>query len=358
MLRPLRYSIIFSLPLAVFLAFYLKGLWTFFPLVYSFGIIPFLELFIPPSTGNKSDEEYKSLLSNKSYDLVLYMAAFVHIGFLFYFLWIIQSPMQTWELIGCIISMGILCGTMGINLAHELGHRKTKGEQRLGQALLLTSLYMHFYIEHNRGHHRYVSTPQDPATSRLGEPLYAFWFRSMYKGYLSAWHLEKERLAKKKSSPFNLSNEFLQFQVVQIGLLVAVFVYGGWLSLAAFFSAAVIGILLLETVNYIEHYGLIRHKKKEHYERVQPWHSWNSDHVIGRTLLFELSRHSDHHYMASRKYQILRHFDDSPQMPTGYPGMMLLSAIPPLWFGVMNPRVEKYNAFGKKKFEEKINAKA
>ena len=106
--------------------------------------------------------------------------------------------------------------------------------------------------------------------------------------------------------------------------------------------SALIGALLLETVNYIEHYGLTRQQTTNNqYDRVQPAHSWNSNHVLGRLLLFELSRHSDHHYMASRKYQILRNVDEAPQMPTGYPGMMLLSLFPTLWFNVMHAQMNK-----------------
>jgi alkane 1-monooxygenase len=109
-----------------------------------------------------------------------------------------------------------------------------------------------------------------------------------------------------------------------------------------FIAAALMGGMLLETVNYIEHYGLSRNKtSEESYERVQPHHSWNSNHVIGRLMLFELSRHSDHHYLASRKYQVLRHMDQAPQMPTGYPGMILLSLVPPLWFKVMHSEIKK-----------------
>jgi alkane 1-monooxygenase len=133
--------------------------------------------------------------------------------------------------------------------------------------------------------------------------------------------------------------------MIQVHLIQALFIFViyflfGTLPLLLFLAAALQGILLLETVNYIEHYGLQRKALSEgKYERAQPVHSWNSNHVIGRVMLFELSRHSDHHYMASRKYQVLRHHDHSPQMPTGYPGMMLLALVPPAWFYVMNKRV-------------------
>ena len=201
---------------------------------------------------------------------------------------------------------------------------------------------MHFFIEHNRGHHKNVSTPEDPSSARKGEMLYAFWFRSVIYSYLSAWKIEQDRLNKKGEPFISYDNEMMRFQVIQLSLLALIWWQFGWLIMLYFVAAATIGFLLLETVNYIEHYGLLRELKGDRYERVMPRHSWNSNHVIGRIVLFELSRHSDHHYIASRKYQILRHINESPQMPTGYPGMMLMATFPPLWFYVMNKRVNNY----------------
>jgi alkane 1-monooxygenase len=201
---------------------------------------------------------------------------------------------------------------------------------------------MHFFIEHNRGHHKHVSTDLDPASSRYGETVYAFYGRTIFGSYRSAWQLEAERLKKKQLPFWSLKNEMLNFQLIQLILILLIGLVFGLTTLLFFIVGAFIGILLLETVNYIEHYGLRRKQKGESYERTMPIHSWNSNHPLGRLILLELSRHSDHHYMASRKYQILRHFDESPQMPTGYPGMLLLSLVPPLWFKVMHKRIEQH----------------
>jgi alkane 1-monooxygenase len=238
-----------------------------------------------------------------------------------------------------------LCGVFGINVGHELGHRVNKWEQGLAKALLLTSLYMHFFTEHNKGHHKRVATPEDPSSARYNEPVYLFYFRTIIFSYISAWHIANDEVRKKNKPVFSLQNEMIQFSFIQAGLVALIFFVFGWLVMLYFFAAALIGILLLETVNYIEHYGLQRKPTGEgKYERAMPEHSWNSDHVVGRIMLFELSRHSDHHYLASRKYQVLRHHDHSPQMPTGYPGMILLSLIPPAWFYVMNKRIKKLHA--------------
>jgi alkane 1-monooxygenase len=238
--------------------------------------------------------------------------------------------------------MGLLCGTFGINVGHELGHRVNKAEQTLAKALLLTSLYMHFFTEHNKGHHKRVATPEDPSSARYGEPVYTFYFRTIIFSYLSAWHIAGDEVKKKGKAVLSLHNEMIQFHLIQLAFLgIIYFFFGGWVTLY-FIAAALMGILLLETVNYIEHYGLQRRALGDgKYERAMPEHSWNSDHVLGRVFLFELSRHSDHHYMASRKYQVLRHHEDAPQMPTGYPGMMLLSLFPPAWFHIMNTRIKK-----------------
>ena len=247
---------------------------------------------------------------------------------------------KLYEIVGRSISMGLLT-TFAINLGHELGHRQTWGEQFLAKLMLLTSVMMHFFIEHNRGHHKNVATFEDPSTARKGETVYAFWFRAILNEYLSAWRLEKKRLEVIKQSNFSLHNEMIQFQIIQVlfvGLIY--YLFGGFILLAFLFNAA-IAYVSFETVQYLEHYGLQRKKnEKGRHERVKAHHSWNSNHVFGRLMMFNLSRHSDHHFKAHKKYQVLNHHDDAPQLPTGYPGMMILSLIPPLWFYIMNPKLE------------------
>ncbi len=342
-MRALKYLMVLTLPAAVYVAFYNRGIYTFIPLIYSFVFIPVLELFFPAVTTNLSPEEEERLKGERIYDFLLYLIVPVQYVFLILFLIQVNQPDLTWwEVAGRVSAMGIMCGVFGINVAHELGHRNTWYEQLMAKMLLLTSLYMHFFIEHNRGHHKKVSTPEDPSSARLGENLYFFWVRSVVNAYLSAWKLEFERMKKIGAPRYSLKNEMLWFQVFQLGAVLTIYFLLGWKASLCFVASAVFGFLLLETVNYIEHYGLSRNKvSADRYERVMPTHSWNSDHMIGRLLLFELSRHSDHHYMANRKYQILRHMEESPQMPTGYPGMMMLSIIPPIWFAVIHYHMRK-----------------
>ncbi|HEY1021464.1 MAG TPA: alkane 1-monooxygenase [Flavisolibacter sp.] len=322
------------------LSFSAQGFVVWIPVLYSWVLIPLLELLIQPDPVNLSAAEEELAKKNRWYDYMLYLIVPLQYLALFLFLYNASLPNQPWiDLVGKTLVMGLLCGTFGINVGHELGHRVTKFEQRLAKLLLLTSLYLHFFIEHNKGHHKRVATPEDPSSARYGEGLYRFYIRSIVFSYFSAWKIAARETRKKGHNALSLYNEMVQFHLVQLLFVVLIYVVFGWLAMLLFFGAAIHGILLLETVNYIEHYGLQRKPLGEgKYERAQPEHSWNSNHVIGRVMLFELSRHSDHHYLASRKYQVLRHHDNSPQMPTGYPGMMLLATVPPLWFRVMNNR--------------------
>jgi alkane 1-monooxygenase len=340
-LRALKYLLVYITPLVVFLSIYSENYWSFSAVFMLFVLIPVLELFTKASTKNLDKIEEEIAKHDKIYDWLLFALVPVQYFLLGYFLCqVSQDNAPIYYKIGASIALGMSCGIIGINAAHELGHRITWQEQLMSKMLLLTTLYMHFFIEHNRGHHKNVSTDQDPASAKLGETVYAFYFRSIIGSWLSAWHIEAQQLKKKNARFWSIKNEMLVFQIIQALLLIIIGTVFGLNTLLLYFLAALIGILLLESVNYIEHYGLRRKKTNAGYERTLPIHSWNSNHPVGRLILLELSRHSDHHYMANRKYQILRHFDESPQMPTGYPGMLLLALLPPLWFKIMHQRIE------------------
>ena len=342
--KALKYSIGFILPVLTWYSFSSHGWVTYLPLLYTFFVIPLVELVLKPDPSNFNQTEQASELDNVLYDILIYLMVPVQLVTLGFFLVSMQEEgLMLLDKVGRISSMGLCCGILGINIGHELGHRKHNYEKWMAKINLMTSLNMHFMHEHNIHHHRMVSTPEDPATSKLGEPVYFFWFRSIFGVYSWAWKLEKQRLKRKGIHFWSIRNQMITDHVIEIGLLIIIGFFFGLSVLGYFVLAALMGHFILETVNYIEHYGLMRDKKGDRYERVMPQHSWNSDHILGRLNLFELSRHSDHHFIASRKYQILRHMDDSPQMPTGYPGMMLLSLIPPIWFAVMNPKVTKIN---------------
>jgi alkane 1-monooxygenase len=341
----LKYLWSYIIPLTLVLVLYLRGLFSFSGVLIAFFAIPILEIILKGSAKNMNEHDESTALKNSFYDLILYSHLPILWGMLaWYFYTVANVPLQNYEYWGISLSMGIFLGAMGINVAHELGHREKAYERFIAKLLLLPNLYMHFIIEHNRGHHVNIATKEDPASARYNEMLYSFWIRSVTMTYVSAWRLEAKRLRNEGKRFLSIQNEMIIFQIVQLAYLFLVWYFGGFVLLLSAILIAVVGFLLLETVNYIEHYGLSRKKMENgRYERVQPWHSWNSDHVLGRLILFELSRHSDHHFKANRKYQVLRHFDESPQLPYGYPMSMLMSFVPPLWFAVMNPRIKALN---------------
>jgi alkane 1-monooxygenase len=341
LLRAFKYLSPLSFYLLAFIAFSSNGWYCWLPLMYSMVLIPLLELFLQPDTHNLEEAATVIARNNRAYDFLLYIILPLQYGALFYFLFSLQAmPVEGVSLAGRIGSMGMLCGTFGINVAHELGHRVKPFERIMAKALLATSLYMHFYIEHNKGHHKLVATHEDPSSARKNEMIYTFFFRTIIFSYLSAWNIANKDCVKKQLKPWSFYNEMIQAHLLQLALLLCVGLVFGWMILCCFIISATIGILLLEMVNYIEHYGLSRKKTSDgHYERAMPHHSWNSDHPLGRIMLFELTRHSDHHYLASKKYQVLDHHKNAPQLPTGYPGSMLLSLIPPLWFRIMNKKI-------------------
>jgi len=340
----LKYLAVYSLPVTVWIAFHAEGWWTLFPLLYLYGIIPFLELLVRPDAENMDKKLAYDEKNEKIYDWILYLAVPIQVGFLIYFFFIIKdTTFGSIEFIGRVSAMGMMCGSLGINVGHELGHRSNRAEQFLGEILLLTSLNTHFLPYHNAGHHLNVATPNDSATAAKGEWLYTFWITSHFGSYVEAWKIEARRLAQNGKSWFNLNNRMIIYTIANILVIGSLYYFMGTQVTIAFIIAAVAGILLLETVNYIEHYGLLREQKDNgKYERVKHYHSWNSDHPVGRAMLFNLSRHSDHHYNGSKPYQVLESVPESPQMPTGYPGMMLLALFPPLWFAVMNKKVEDF----------------
>jgi len=253
-----------------------------------------------------------------------------------------QGALGTVEKIGLAISIGCI-GGIGINTAHELGHKREQNERWLSKIALAQSFYGHFYIEHNRGHHVRVATPEDPASARVGENFYQFWPRTVWGSLKSAWRLEKKRIARRGKHPFRISNDVLNAWLMSAVLWGAMIAWLGVGIAPYLLIQAVVGFSLLEVVNFMEHYGMLRQKvgdgKRQRYERVDPTHSWNSNNIATNVLLYHLQRHSDHHANPTRRYQSLRDYQESPVLPTGYAGMIVLAIVPAIWRRVMDPRV-------------------
>ena len=256
----LKYFLTLSIPLLAYISFNSTGILTYAPILEAFLLIPLLELFFKPSSKNISDAEEEMAKEDISYDIILYSFIPILYFLIWEFLVSMGETISVSDKIGRILSMGLICGGFGINIAHELGHRRTKYEKLFSKILLLPSLYMHFFIEHNRGHHKRVSTKEDPSSARFGENIFSFWFRAVSFGYLSAWNLENSRLKRNGNNIITLKNEMIVYQIIQIAFLSLIYFIFGLQIMLYFICCSIFGFLLLETVNYIEHYGLERNK--------------------------------------------------------------------------------------------------
>ncbi|GEE01606.1 alkane 1-monooxygenase [Gordonia spumicola] len=330
--------------------------WWWIGPILLYVLLPILDVFFGPDGQNPPDELMEQLENDKYYRYCTYAYIPFQFASLIFaaYLWTAGPNGRFGDLswlgvdggslgivskIGLALSIGVM-GGIGINTAHELGHKKVSLERWLSKITLAQTFYGHFFIEHNRGHHVRVATPEDPASSRFGETFWSFLPRSVYGSLKSAWELEANRLKKIDKSVFHRSNDVLNAWVMSIvlwGVLAAVF---GWQILPFMVLQAVYGFSLLETVNYLEHYGLVRQKNaRGRYERCTPSHSWNSDHICTNIFLYHLQRHSDHHANPTRRYQTLRSFEEAPNLPSGYASMIGIAYFPPIWRKIMDKRV-------------------
>lgn len=253
--------------------------------------------------------------------------------------WVVLSPIDR---AGLLVTVGIV-GGIGINAAHELGHRNARLERRLSKIALAQTCYGHFFVEHNRGHHVRVATPDDPASSLMGQSLYRFIPRSVTGGLRSAWALEARRFTRRGKTPWTSRNNVLNAWLMSLALFGGLAVWFGPVVLPMLVGQAIVGICLLEAVNYLEHYGLRRQRLPNgRYEPVSARHSWNSNTLVANVFLYHLQRHSDHHTNPQRRYQNLRSLGEAPQLPNGYGTMFVLALVPPLWRKVMDPRVVEH----------------
>jgi alkane 1-monooxygenase len=314
------------------------GWWTFFPLLVVFVGVPILDSV---SGVAESARVSPDLDRNSWFKTVTWAWVPVQLGTL---AWVLATAttgrLESYELIGMTMSMGVMGGAVGITFAHELVHRRQPFERALGEILLASVSYTHFAIEHVHGHHRHVATPPDPATARVGESFYRFLPRTFVGSLTSAWQLEVERITRRGHRPFSAANRMLRYGLTQVLLYIVVGMIYGTTGVVVFAGQAVVAFSVLEVINYVEHYGLMRKEiAPGEYERVGPKHSWDSSYRLSNWMLINLARHSDHHCAAAKRYQSLELPAEAPQFPAGYATMFLLALVPPLWFRVMNPRV-------------------
>ncbi|GAA4396605.1 alkane 1-monooxygenase [Tsukamurella soli] len=324
--------------------------WTDAPLfwwsgpIVVFVIVPLIDWWLGDDGSNPSAADFEVLNCVRFYRWCTWLFLPIQFAALLVacVLWRDGSQLDLADKAGLALSVGVVAG-MGINVAHELGHRHEGIERWLAKITLSQSLYGHFYVEHNRGHHVRVATPDDPASARMGESLYAFVLRSVTGGFRSALRLERARLARRGLRWWSIRNDLLQSWAMSAVVFAAAAVVFGAGVLPFLLLQAAIGVFLLESVNYVEHYGLLRERRPDgRYRRVTPRDSWNSDRIATNILLFHVQRHSDHHANPGRRYQTLRTFDESPQLPFGYATMILAAMVPWLWRKVIDPQVASH----------------
>lgn len=338
-------ALVMLLPLIGTFAYQATGLtltlWIGFFIFY--GLIPLADYFLGEDNENPPDEAMTALAADRYYRWALYASVPVYFGMWFYMIgFAVNTPLPWYGWLGCVLSLGVGCG-LAINIGHELGHQTSPFERFLAKLVLAPGFYGHFYVEHNRGHHTRVATFEDPASSRFGETFYEFLPRCVIGSFKSAWEIEAKRLAREGKSVWHYSNDNLQTWGMTAALWALAVVAFGWAALPVVLIAAIYGGSLLEVVNYLEHYGLLRQKRADGgYERCQPHHSWNSNHIATNLLLYHLQRHSDHHANPTRGYQTLRNFEEVPRLPSGYAAMILIAYFPPLWFRLMDPKVAEH----------------
>ena len=345
-MKAFPYALAYIYPLCTVLGFLLGDLWTFAGVFFLFVMTPIMDELSGSKEGNPSEKEEQRNKTSWTFDFWLWLWLPTQLAIMVFGAYKVGfDSITTLEFIGISLSTGIVTGGIGITIAHELMHRQGSFERAIAEILMTSVSYTHFCIEHVYGHHRNVATPEDPATSRFGESVYQFLPRTLFGTLKSAWVLERDRCQRTNIHALSLKNKRFRhalFLGIVYGFLA---LFTNWFVLAYFVIQSFIAVFLLEVINYVEHYGLQRRLLESgRYERVLPKHSWNSTHRLTSFYLFNLPRHADHHYLASRPYYNLRHMEDSPQLPAGYATMLILALFPPLWKKIMDPRVKAWNA--------------
>ncbi|MGC6422898.1 MAG: alkane 1-monooxygenase [Flavobacteriaceae bacterium] len=342
-MKKFKYFGAYIIPLLGLITFNSNDIQAYFGLLFLYVAIPVLEFIFSPNKINLDSIEKELAAEDVYYDLVLFISVPLHLFVVYSFFQVVSKEgISNIELVAYILMMGTILGVNGINIGHELGH-KTKDSFKtfLGHIMLLTAIQNHFIPYHNGGHHRDVGTPNDLSSAKEGDIFYFFALRSQIGGYFKAWRFEHERLTRANKNVF--FNPMIFYSFLTIALFLTINYFYGFSVTGFYFLSAVYGISVLEAQNYFSHYGL-RRKRLDNgrYERVNPSHSWNSDHIFGRVLLFELTRHSDHHHSGSKPYQILDSKEDSPTLPYGYPAMLILSYFPFIFIPLMRRHLNAY----------------
>lgn len=337
MQKPINYCLPYAVAIVPGLSFVIGG-WGYGIFLAIYLGFPLLDFFIGKTFSNPSSEQESQISKQWRYAVILWGYALVMLGYLLVGSYFTGVRASWFDTLLFAMNTGLLIGAGTITVAHELIHKNNRFERGLGGFMLAMVCYGTFKVEHVRGHHVNVSTPKDASSARLGQSIYYFLPQAMARNVINGFRLEANRLHRKGLSAFHWQNEVLLWTLLSGLIAVGCFFITGIHGLAYFLVTSFFAVLALEVVNYVEHYGLERRKLANgRYERVSPLHSWNASEKLANAGIYNLQRHSDHHAFPTRRYQILRHYDQSPQLPTSYGGMVILAMFPPLWHKVMDP---------------------
>lgn len=352
-LKPLGYLLVFVVPaLMPFSAWLIArgaspDLAAWFPIFFLFVLLPTIDYAVGRDGSNPADEAAIARLEGQVYFRVLtWLCLPVQVALVLWSAWAFAHlPLGPIGLLGWLLSQGVVSGVLGINVAHELIHKRARGEAWAGGLMLSTVCYGGFKIEHVRGHHVHVSTPEDASSAPFGASVYGFIGRALIRNTRNAWRLEAQRLSQLGLPALHWRNEWLWWTAISASFAVGLGLWLGATGVVFFLTQSLFAALSLEIINYVEHYGLRRQRLSDgRYERPTHLHSWNSNYLISNWMLFQLQRHSDHHEHARRRYQALVHYEASPQLPGGYSAMFVLALVPPLWHRIIDPRVRAFEA--------------
>ena len=338
----IKYLLPYSAVPLVYLSFTMGGLWSYSIVLYAFIFIPLMDVLLPMDTYNFTKEEESTHKKKNIYTFFLYGLIPLQYIFLYVYLNAVTNPTVTLlEIVGMTLGMGVISGNI-VNLAHELGHRKNMFKQIMAKLSLMQILMMDFFIYHNHTHHKWVATDKDPGSADRGENFYSFFIKDVFGNVVSAWKVEVKRLNGKNYPPITWANQLIQYSICQGLFLYVILYFYGMEGLMFTSICSLFAHFVLSQLNYIQHYGLRRKKRVNgKYEKPGLEHAWNNPSFWSSAMLFQLSRHSDHHYKASIPYQVLKDYKGSPRHPFGYPLMMIIALIPPLWFKVVDPSLDE-----------------
>lgn len=343
--KALPFALSFTMTPVVVIAVTFGGWWIALPFFYGWICIGMLDQTMGLDTENLDPQTEEQHLF--WHNAVIRTWFPVQMALMVYAMWSITLPghMTATEQVFAALALGIPTGAIGITFAHELIHRRSRWERRIGELLLISTAYGHFATEHVHGHHVTVATPDDPVSARKGQGFYNFFLRAVLRSFLSAWRIDAERLARRGLPVWHRTNPWWRYMLgLAAWLSFAFWLAGGW-GITLFFIQSLMAVYQLEAVNYVEHYGLTRkYQGNGRFERVRPHHSWNASHKVSNWMLINLQRHSDHHFRPDRRFPLLQHhsWDEAPQLPHSYPAMVALALAPPLWLGIMNARVDRW----------------